>query len=207
MRFAHIGHPGVWGGFSCRSFGLTGCVVVEGVSAEVVHEDVGEAAGSGEFFFGVFGEVEGVGVVLGGRGDEAVGGVFDDFFDGGGDGWLGGELFREIVGGKLQGVEQEAGAARVEGGVGDFAHDVADGELDGGAVFGHGESEGLGVDRFGKVGGGAAGLVEVAEILGAEAGRLAAAAFGVDVAALEAWFVDGFGCGWHDGPPPPGVYR
>ncbi len=96
----------------------------------------------------MFGGVEGVRVVLGGRGNEAVGGVFDDFFDGGGGGWLGGELFREIAGGKLQGVEQEAGAARVEGGVGDFAHDVADGELDGGAVLGHGEGE-----RFRRRGG------------------------------------------------------
>jgi hypothetical protein len=196
MRFGCIGCRGVWGGF-------------RGLLAEVVHEDVGEVAGSGEFFFGVFGVVEGVGVVLGERGDEAVGGVFDDFFDGGGGGGLGGELFGEVVGGKLQGVEEEAGAARVEGGVGDFAHDVADGELDRGAVLGHGEGEGFRVDRFGKAGGGAAGLVEVAEVLRAEAGGLAAAAFGVDVAALEAWDFggfDGFGCGWH-AVPLPGIYR
>jgi hypothetical protein len=37
VSFARMGHAGVWGGFSCGNFGLTGCVVVEGVSAEVVH--------------------------------------------------------------------------------------------------------------------------------------------------------------------------
>jgi hypothetical protein len=50
-------------------------------------------------------------------------------------------------------------------------------------------------------GGGAGGLVEVAELLLTEAGGLAAAALGEDVAALVA----GFG-GFHRVPPPPGVY-
>jgi hypothetical protein len=64
---------------------------------------------------------------------------------------------------------------------------VADGELDGGAVFGCRKSEGFGVVGFGLAGW-AVGLVEVTERLGVEAGGFAAAAGGEDVAALEALF-------------------
>jgi len=41
----------------------------------------------------------------------------------------------------LQSVEEEAGAAGVDLVAGDAAEDFADGELDGGTVFGHGEVE------------------------------------------------------------------
>ena len=49
---------------------------------------------------------------------------------------------REVDGGDLEAVEQEAGAAGVDLVGGDAAEDLADGELDGGAVFGEGEVEG-----------------------------------------------------------------
>ena len=49
---------------------------------------------------------------------------------------------REVDGGDLEAVEQEAGAAGVDLVAGDAAEDLADGELDGGAVFGQGEVEG-----------------------------------------------------------------
>jgi hypothetical protein len=52
---------------------------------------------------------------------------------------------------------------------------------------------------LGRRGRGAGGLVEVAEVLAAQAGALAAAAFGEDVTALVA----GFG-GFHRVPPSPG---
>ena len=100
----------------------------------------------------------------------------------------------KVGGGDLERVEEEAGAARVDVVGGDAAEDFADGELDGGAVFGHGEIEGgaTGAAMFGPGDGLAGGVMEVAEGLGAEAGRAAAAAVGVDVAAALA-FGDGFG--------------
>ncbi len=150
--------------------------------------------------------VEGLFVVLGRRGDEAVGGVDDGFFDGGGVDGDGGGLPGEVAGGELQGVEEEAGAAGVEGGLGEAVDDLADGELDGGAVLGHGEGEGFGVRGAGEVGRGAVGLVEVAEVLGAQAGGVAAAAGGVDVAALVTGDCGGFGLVWHGWCPSRGVW-
>ncbi len=85
-------------------------------------------------------------------------------------------------------VEGKAGAAGGDGVRGDAAEDLADGELDGSAVFGEREIEG-GLTRAAGVwiaDGLAGGVVEVAELLAAEGGAAAAAAFGVDVAALEA---------------------
>jgi len=103
----------------------------------------------------------------------------------------------QVHAGDLQAVEEQAGAARVEGVGGDAAQDFADRVLDGGAVFGVGELEG-GVAglvagearglrggfeyRFGTAG----GVVVVAEILVAQAAGAAAEASGLDVAALEA---------------------
>ena len=88
----------------------------------------------------------------------------------------------------MEAVEEEAGAAGVDLVAGDAAEDLADGELDGGAVFGHGEVE------VGLVGsaltwvlhGAAGGVVVVAEVLVAKAGAGAAASVGEDVAALVA---------------------
>ena len=94
----------------------------------------------------------------------------------------------EVGGGDLEAVEEEAGAARVDVVAGDAAEDLADGELDGHAVFGLGEIEGgaAGAAVLGPGDGLAGGVMEVAEGLAAEAGRAAAAAVGVDVAAALA---------------------
>jgi len=109
-------------------------------------------------------------------------------------------LRRQVSAGDLQAVEQQAGAARVELVGGDALQDLADGELDGGAVFGHGQGE------VGAAGGARGhlrgrdrrtrGVVEVAERLAAQAGAAAARAADVDVAAAEAGFWRGFWRGW-----------
>jgi hypothetical protein len=52
-------------------------------------------------------------------------------------------VLAEVEAGDLEAVEKEAGAARIDGVGGDALEDFADGELDGGAVFGEGEGEGL----------------------------------------------------------------
>ena len=97
----------------------------------------------------------------------------------------------QVGAGDLEAVEEEAGAAGVDLVAGDAAEDFADGELDGGAVFGHGEVE------VGLVGsalawvlhGAAGGVVVVAEVFLAEAWAAAAVAVGEDMAALVAfWF-------------------
>ena len=120
-----------------------------------------------------------------------MGGVGDDFFDDGAflfAAGLCGLMGREVEGGDLEAVEEEAGAAGVDGVGGDAAEDLADGELDGAAVFGQGEVEGGLAGATGARAGDrlAGGVVEVAELFSAEGGAAAAAAFGVDVAALEA---------------------
>ncbi|WP_125484798.1 hypothetical protein [Edaphobacter aggregans] len=98
----------------------------------------------------------------------------------------------------MQAVEEEAGAAGVDLVAGDAAEDFADGELDGGAVFGHGEVEeggaGLAVARV--LDWAAGGVVVVAEVFVAQAWATAAVAVGEDVAALVAFW---FG---HDGYSP-----
>jgi hypothetical protein len=99
----------------------------------------------------------GVIVVLEGWGEEALFEVGGDLFDlrrGGVFGVLAGE----VGAGDLEAVEEQAGAAGVDGVGGDGLEDLADGLLDGGAVFGDGEVEGglagLGVAWVGLWGGG-----------------------------------------------------
>ncbi len=150
-----------------------------------------------------------------GRGYGAVSGVGDDLFDDGAlllTAGLCGFVGREVEGGDLEAVEHEAGSARVDGVGGDAAEDLADGELDGSAVFGQGEVEFCLAGATGaRVGDGlAGGVMEVAELLAAEGGAAAAAAFSVDVAALEALGCSGLDCVGLDcvvhvcvGPHPP----
>ena len=84
----------------------------------------------------------GVFVVFGWGCEEAEVGVDGDLFDLGRLG-LFGVVAGQVGAGDLEGVEEEAGAAGVEGVGGDGLQDLADGLLDGGAVFGHGEVEGV----------------------------------------------------------------
>lgn len=119
-------------------------------------------------------------------------GIGDDLFDDGFDG-RGGVPVGQVERGDLETVEEETGAAGVDLVGGDAAEDLTDGELDGSAVLGEGKVEGgLAAAAGARVGDGlAGGVVEVAELFPAERRAAAAAAFGVDVAALEA-----FGCGF-----------
>ena len=101
------------------------------VFEELAHDAFGAACG------GVF-------VVLGWWGQEAEVGVGGDLFY---LGWLGllGVLAGEVRAGDLEAVEEQAGSARVDGVGGYGGEDLADGVLDGRAVFGHGEVESAGV--------------------------------------------------------------
>jgi hypothetical protein len=77
------------------------------------------------------------------RGERAESRIEDDLFDGFG-GWCGcaAGIAGQVDAGYLETVEQEACAARVDV-VGGYAlEDLADGRLDGGAVFGQREVEG-----------------------------------------------------------------
>lgn len=127
---------------------------------------------------------------LGARGEGAEGGVGDDVFD---DGLLGevegdepgaGQVLR----GDLEAVEEESGAARIDLIRGDAAEDFTDGDLDGSPVFGREQVEGgLAAAVKGGVGDGlAGGVVVVAKFFLAKCRAGAAAAVGVDVAAVEA---------------------
>jgi hypothetical protein len=161
-------------------FGFWGGVFLGEAVEELAHDAAG-ALGLGE---------------LSGWGEEALFGVGGDVFDGlvgffaGVACGLG--LAGEVGAGDLQAVEEEAGAARVDLVAGDAAEDLADGELDGGAVFGHGEVEedGAGLALAGVLHGSAGGVVVVAEVFSAQAWAAAAVAVGEDVAALVAF---GFG--------------
>ena len=166
-----------------------------GVAFPLFEEDLFEAFFAGLFVEFCFG------------GDGAVGFVEDDFVYGfNGLGVLRG--FGEVRGGDLECVEEEAGAAGVDLVEGDALDDLADGGLDGGAVFGEGEVEGgLRSSALADVFHRAAGLVVVvAEIFVFERAGAAAMAVGEDVAALED------GCGRCDfdrhvwGPPSPVKY-
>jgi len=109
-------------------------------------------------------------------------------------GLLGAGFSGEEVGGDLEAVEDEAGALLVELVGADAVEDLAEGVLDGGAVFKRGEEE-FGVDGMASAefgGGVAGGLVVVAEVFVAEGGAAAAAAGGEDVAAAVG-FLGGFG--------------
>jgi hypothetical protein len=117
---------GCW--FGC----LLGFFFLPGVAVcfEPFHEDLGEAAAA------IW-----VGVEFCGWGEGAVGGVEGDLFYGlwGGLRWglgFGGGVFGEVGAGDLEGVEEQAGAAGIEVVGGEALDDLADGVLDGGAVFG-----------------------------------------------------------------------
>jgi hypothetical protein len=131
---------------------------------------------------------------FGGWSEEAEFGIGGDLFHGLRCGFGGGWLFGKVEAGDLQAVEEEAGAARVDVVGGDALKDLADGVLDGGAIFGEREFEGGAAGAAGvRVSDGpAGGVVVVAEVFAAEAWAAAAVAVGEDVAALVA-----FGCfGW-----------
>jgi hypothetical protein len=114
------------------------------------------------------------------------GGLFDQFGFG-----PGGLRFGEVEAGDLEAVEEETGAAGIDVVGGNALEDLADGVLDGRAVFGERELEGGAAAasgawilyRFAGV------VVVVAEVFSAEAWASAAVAVGEDVAALIA-----FGC-------------
>jgi hypothetical protein len=103
----------------------------------------------------------------------------------------------------LEAVEKKAGAAWVDVVRGDALQDLADGVLDGGAVFGERQVEGRAAAaalvrvRYGL----ARGVVVVAEVFAAKAWAGAAVAIGEDVAALV---VLRFGCVVHV-PLPTGT--
>ncbi len=130
--------------------------------------------------------------------------LFDDRRGGGRDRRPG---LGEVGAGDLQAIEQETGAAWVEGVVGEPVEDLPDGGLDGGAIFKQRQIEGApAAARPGDGDGAAGGVVVEAELFVAEADGAAAVAVGKDVAALEA---GGFRCGvcGHgrsslSGPPP-----
>ena len=98
-------------------------------------------------------------------------------------------------------VTERVGAFEVDGVVADAAGELEEGELDGGTVLERGNVEdgvGASEEEFGVGDGGrrraVVGVVEVAELLAAQAGRAAAVAKGVDVAADQAGYglrVDG----------------
>jgi hypothetical protein len=115
----------------------------------------------------------------------------------------------EIEGGDLEAVEEESGAAGVDLVGGDAAEDLADGDLDGTTILGEGQVEG-GLVALADLGfpfwdWAAIFVVVVAEVFVAERWAATAVARGEDVAALEAWFGDGFGR--HvGGAPCPGFF-
>jgi hypothetical protein len=176
------------GGLACV-FGGDGFV---GVS-ELVEEHLADALGAvGEGDLGDGGEVA---VGAGGVGDDLGDGV-DEVF-GGEWGEVGAGLGRQVEAGDLEAVEEQAGAAGIEGVGGEALEDEADGGLDGAAILGEGELEGGlgGVFAGERAGlGSANGVVVVAEVLvgaggggleGEQGGAAAAAAVGEDVSALE----------------------
>ncbi len=137
---------------------------------------------------------------------EGVGGVvFGARFWGGVGSWGGGRgwVVAEVGGGYLQAVEEDAGSFGVHLVGGEALDDVGDGLLDGGAVLGAGDGEGVVGDDVGHV----FGDVVVAGVLVAHGVGAAADAFGVDPDALvrDGWVLLEFGIEQH-GVPPPGVY-
>jgi hypothetical protein len=133
-----------------------------------------------------------------------VGGVVDDVGDGVGARRVA-DVGRQVGGGDLQAVEEEAGAFGVEAAGGEAVQDKPDGGMDGAAVVDQGhveEAEGVAqLAGFGRAG----GVVVVAEGFVAEAFAAAAVAVGEDVPALEG---SGFGLGFgHDSGLLPPWYR
>jgi len=94
--------------------------------------------------------------------------------------------FGEVEAGDLKAIEEEAGAARVDAVGGDAAEDLADGGLDGRAVFRQGQVEGrAAAAALARTADWLAGSVMVvAELFPAEAWARAAASVGEDVSAL-----------------------
>jgi hypothetical protein len=92
----------------------------------------------------------------------------------------------QVEAGDLQAVEEETGAAGVDVVGGDALEDLADGGLNGGAVFGQGQVEGgaAAAALAGILDGSAGGVVVVTKFFAAEAWAGAAVAVGEDVAAL-----------------------
>jgi hypothetical protein len=120
--------------------------------------------------------------------EDAEGGIDGDLFYGlrFRRGFGCGLSFGEVEAGDLESVEEEAGAAGVDVVGGDALEDLADGGLDGGAVFRERQVEGgAATAALARVGDGfSGGVVVVAELLLAEAWAGAAASVGEDVAAL-----------------------
>jgi hypothetical protein len=171
------GEDGGFGGGLVGGGGFCGGLVF---SVLVVCEHFFEEEGYGAFWSGV--------AYFGGWCEEAQLGIGGDVFYSFGCGLCGDGLFGEVEAGDLESVEEEAGAAGVDVVGGDALQDLADGVLDGGAVFGERELEG-GVAGAWVLRGSSRGVVVVAEVLAAQAWAAAAVAVGEDVAALEA-----FGC-------------
>ena len=98
---------------------------------------------------------------------------------------------REVGGGDLEAIEEDAAALVLDVSAGDAAEDFVEGELDGGSVVDARHGEAVGVSGDSGLAAGAA--VVVAEALAAEGGRAATVAFGEDVAAEVTAFWVGFG--------------
>ena len=131
---AHVLRSGTWGTRFCGFawlFGFAPCFGCFGrVVAEVFEEGLDDAHALG---FGEFGA----------RGQRAVDGVGDDLFDQIGFGCAAGlaagrGFAREVEAGDLEAVEEKAGAFGVDFVGRDALQDLADGGLDGAAVFGEG---------------------------------------------------------------------
>jgi len=137
------------------------------------------------------------------RGEDAEGWVDGDLLYGlGFGGWFCAGLdFGQVEAGDLEAVEQEAGAAGVDVVCGYALQDLADGGLDGGAVFGQRQVEGgaAAAALFGVRDWLSGGVVVVAELFLTEAWAGAAVAVGEDVAALI--LLGCFGCVLHVFPP------
>ena len=147
--------------------------------------EVGFAVWFGDVAFGGYGSVGWV-----------FDGLLDGFFGGGGFAVLSTIQGREVDAGDLEAVEEESGAAGVEFVGGDALQDAGDGELDGGSVFDEVQVEGFAAGEGGFAGGSvftgvldgcAGGVMEVAELLVAEAGGAAAEAVGLDGGIGRAW--------------------
>jgi hypothetical protein len=93
----------------------------------------------------------------------------------------------QVEAGDLEAVEEETGAFGVDLVAGDAAEDLADGALDGGAVFGEREVEVrlAGAAAGGVFDGEAGGVVVVTKFFVAEAWAAAAVSVGEDMTALE----------------------
>jgi hypothetical protein len=190
-----FGGWGRWfGGWGVELGGFGGFVVFAGFGGEALHEEADEGLLSCGGDFRAWGE-------------DAVGGVDGDLFDGSRfvGGFGGGLDLWQVEAGDLEAVEEESGAAGVDVVGGDALEDLADGGLDGGAVFGQGQVEGGATTAAlgGVCDGLAGGVVVVTKFFLAEAWAGATASVGEDVAALI--LLGGGRCGvLHGVVPYPG---